>query len=327
MKGCIYESSLQVNWFKCCVYILRKSTLFWGGEGGCYTNGLKRAPNVPRLLAEIVDGLASDWKYLLSTPDLFVRVRGPWHQWAQGPQNRQCGPGQPIKWYEMNKTIKMGMIANLLELFHGPISACKSELDLPFCDAVTKTQTSHHCSSSKRTRTFYFRAVFNKVLWNKWIFKQFYCNLLVLQNFTEACLQHAKDCFRFFVQSWNFIALSSAFYIKWMIFETSLYVVQLSVNGSFHSFSAKMRLLFCLSTAFIPETRSSCCCCSSTKANMASKPGLQTVPRLNQIQYYLQGTVKSADLFSLVQRLKGLCERAAETDCTFQDHEMIYVLS
>ena len=58
---------------------------------------------------------------------------------------------------------------------------------------------------------------------------------------------------------------------------------------------------------------------------MAAKAGLQSVPRQNQIQYYLQGTVKSASLSSLIQRLKGLCERAAEKDCVFEDHEMIYV--
>ena len=60
---------------------------------------------------------------------------------------------------------------------------------------------------------------------------------------------------------------------------------------------------------------------------MASKMGMQNAPRHNQIQYYLQGTVTSTNMASLIQRLKGLCERAAEVDCTFEDHEMVYVLS
>ena len=54
-----------------------------------------------RVDGAIVDGLAYEWqswlitshltiicRYLLSASYLFVRGRGPWHQWAQGPQNR-----------------------------------------------------------------------------------------------------------------------------------------------------------------------------------------------------------------------------------------------
>ncbi|XP_065058718.1 mediator of RNA polymerase II transcription subunit 18-like [Rhopilema esculentum] len=59
---------------------------------------------------------------------------------------------------------------------------------------------------------------------------------------------------------------------------------------------------------------------------MATKSGTMSAPRHNQIQYYLQGSVPSSNLDSLIQRLKGLCEMAAESDSVFEDHEMVYNL-
>eukprot|EP00794_Sanderia_malayensis_P006926 gene6926-7704_t len=48
--------------------------------------------------------------------------------------------------------------------------------------------------------------------------------------------------------------------------------------------------------------------------------------RQSQIQYYLQGSVLSANHGALVHRLKGLADNVSENETTFEDHEMVYIL-
>ena len=50
-------------------------------------------------------------------------------------------------------TVKVSMNANMFGPVHGLLSACKSELGLPFFNAVTKALTSHYCGSSNRSLT------------------------------------------------------------------------------------------------------------------------------------------------------------------------------
>ena len=48
--------------------------------------------------------------------------------------------------------------------------------------------------------------------------------------------------------------------------------------------------------------------------------------RLNQLEYFLQGSIEKKSVQTLLHRLKGLCDKASERLKRFSDREMVYSL-